>query len=206
MKPLIAAALLLAVALPAAAQSPEPPPPEPQPQAPPQPPAPQPAPTPAETAPPPKHHVNRFFFGGGVGLSFGDVNYFEISPMIGVRVLPRFDVGVQPFYRWVKDTRYSPDLETYDYGASLFARVRVISSFYVEADYQYTNYEYPTSATQTTRSTYDAFLAGAGFYQPVGKNVGFNVGVLYDFSYDSNDPFRPYDSPWRVQAGVSVGF
>ena len=197
MRPLLAAALFLGIALPAAAQAPEPTPPQPAP----------PPPT-QETAPPPppKPHVNRFFFGGGVGLSFGDVDYFEISPMIGVRVIPRFDVGLQPFYRWVKDTRYSPDLETYDYGASLFARFRVISSFYVEADYQYTNYEYPTSATQTTRSTYDAFLAGAGFYQPVGRNVGFNVGVLYDFSYNSNDINRPYDSPWRVQAGVSVGF
>jgi opacity protein-like surface antigen len=197
MKPPIVAALLLAVALPAAAQSPEPAPPQPQPETP----APETAPRPA-----PKHHTNRFFFGGGVGLAFGEVDYFELSPMIGVRVIPRFDVGFQPFYRWVKDTRYSPDVETSDYGASLFARFRVISSFYVEADYQYTNYEYPTSQTQTTRSSYSGFLAGAGFYQPVGHNVGFNVGVLYDFSYDGNDPFRPYDSPWRVQAGVSVGF
>jgi opacity protein-like surface antigen len=198
MKRAALAALILAVALPAAAQSPDPAPPQPVP----------PTPVPQETAPPPapKHKTNRFFVGGGVGLAFGDVDYFEISPMIGVRVIPRFDVGLQPFYRWVKDTRYSPDLETSDYGASLFARFRVISSFYVEADYQYTDYEYPTSPTTTTRSSYNAFLAGAGFYQAVGHNVGFNVGVLYDFSYDSNDPFRPYDSPWRVQAGVSVGF
>src|SRR5262249_8408475 len=121
------ASLILVLALPAAAQTPQPTPPEPQP------PAPSPAP-----APPEKPKVKRFFFGGGVGLSFGDVDSLELSRMVGMQVVPGFDVGLQPFYRWVKDTRYSPDIETSDYGASIFARFLVIRSFYLEADYQYT--------------------------------------------------------------------
>ena len=58
----------------------------------------------------------------------------------------------------------------------LFARVRVVAG-----DYQCTNYEYPFLGGGTKRDT-------------------------YDFSYDGNDVTRPYDSPVRVQVGVSVGF
>jgi tetratricopeptide (TPR) repeat protein len=30
--------------------------------------------------------------------------------------------------------------------------------------------------------------------------------ALYNFGYDDNDPFRPYDSPWVFNVGVGVGF
>jgi len=149
---------------------------------------------------------NRWFFGGGVGASFGTVDYVEIAPLVGFRVIPRLDIGVQPFYRWTDDGRYSPSVTSNDYGASLFARVRVIGGFFVEADYQYTSYEYPNGFGGTTRDTYDGFLAGAGYSVPVGRNVGFYVSALYDFSYDSSDILQPYDSPVRFQVGVSVGF
>jgi hypothetical protein len=86
------------------------------------------------------------------------------------------------------------------------ARVRVVAGFFVEGDYQYTNYEYPIAGGGTTRSTYDSFLAGAGYAFPLGGHVGLYASALYDFGYDGNDITRPYDSPVRYQVGVSVGF
>jgi hypothetical protein len=122
-------------------------------------------------------------------------------------VVPRVDLGLQPFYRWTDDGRYSPSVSTTDYGASLFARVRVVAGFFVEADYQHTSYEYPNAVGSETRDTYDAFLAGAGYAVPLGGNVGLYVSALYDFSYDDNSGvYQPYDSPVRMQVGVSVGF
>jgi hypothetical protein len=100
------AGLVLVLALPVFAQTPDPTPP----------PAPE-----KEPAPPMR---DRWFFGGGVGAAFGSVDYLEIAPLVGVRVVPRLDLGLQPFFRWTNDGRYSPSVETSDYGTRLFARVR----------------------------------------------------------------------------------
>lgn len=193
MKKLLIAAAALTFALPLFAQT-DPPSPDP---------VPQPTPVPEKQKSP---VLKRFFFGGGVGASFGDVDYIEVAPLVGFKVLPRFDLGLQPFYRWIDDGRYSPSVTTSDYGATLFARVRVIAGFFVEGDYQGTSYEYPNAGGGTTRDTYNAFLAGGGYAFPLGGHVGFYASALYDFSYDGNDINRPYDSPVRLQVGVSVGF
>jgi len=185
------ASLVLALTLPAFAQTPDPT---------------APAPPPPEPATPKSSIGSRFFFGGGVGASFGTIDYVEIAPLVGFRVVPRFDLGLQPFYRWTDDGRYSPSISTTDYGANIFARVRIVQGFFGEADYQHTNYEYPNSAGGTTRDTYNAFLAGGGYTVPLGKNAGLYFSALYDFTYDGNDPNRPYDSPVRFQIGASVGF
>jgi hypothetical protein len=191
-QPFVGAVLAVAfsaLALPASAQTadPETPPPEQE----------------KEPAPPMKE---RWFFGGGVGAAFGSVDYLEIAPLVGVRVVPRLDLGLQPFFRWTNDSRYSPSVETSDYGARLFARVRVVSNFFVEADYQYTNYEYLNGFGGTTRDANNAVLAGAGYVVPLGRNVGMYFSALYDFTYNNNDPYSAYDSPVQFQIGVSVGF
>ena len=50
------------------------------------------------TPPPaPPSVKDKFFYGGGLGLSFGDVDYVEIAPLVGYRFLPKLDGGVQPF-------------------------------------------------------------------------------------------------------------
>ena len=189
LKMLVAAGFAVALACPALAQTPGQ--------------APEPKEEAESSAPPMK---DRFFFGGGVGAAFGTVDYFEIAPLIGMRVAPRVDLGLQPFYRWTNDGRYSPSVESTDYGARLFTRVRIVSSFFAEADYQYTNYEYVNSFGGTTRTANNAFLAGVGYTVPVGGSAGLFFSALYDFTYDSNDPYAPYDSPVQFQIGVSVGF
>ena len=187
------AALVFAFALPAFAQTPEP--------------------TPAPTTPPPESEEkpaptmkDRFFFGGGVGATFGSVDYIEIAPLFGLKIVPRVELGFQPFYRWTNDGRYSPSVEYTDYGARIFSRFRIVSNFFLEADYQFTSYEYLNDYGGTTRASNNAFLAGAGYTMPVGRNVGLYFSALYDFSYNDNDPYGAYDSPVQLQFGVAVGF
>ena len=188
-KSLAAAALVLAVALPAWAQAPDPE---------------APATTPAKASPakPKMTARQRFYFGGGVGASFGTVNYVELAPLVGCRITPRVDLGLQPFYRWRDDGQYS----TNDYGASLFARFRIIKSLFAEADYQHASYQYVDALGAKARTSQDAFLAGAGYTLPAGKHAGVYFSALYDFTYDENDPYRYYNSPLRLQIGVAVGF
>ena len=155
---------------------------------------------------PPPTIKQKLFFGGGLGLSFGDVDYVEVAPLVGYHFTPKLDGAAQPFYRWVNDSRYAEDISTNDYGIDLFARYFVVPNIFVEGEYEYLSYEYPTPTFDIQRTTLNSFLAGGGFSQPMGKNAAFYVSVLYNFSYDNNDPNMPYGDAWVVQAGVTAGF
>ena len=184
------------------AQTPEPTPPAPvpqpqQPQPTPPPPPPPPPPAPAPPAP------SKWFYGGGLGLSFGTVDYVSISPMIGYHVVPRFDVALQPFYSY---TSYdSPDFTANNYGADLIARFNVFRRLFLEGRYEWISYQYLNFAGNEDRKSDSYPFAGVGYYLGRG-HVGVAFSALYNFSYDDNDPFRPYDSPWIFQATVGVGF
>jgi len=186
---LAVALAVLALTLPAVAQTPEPEDPAAEPK--------------AESR---SSVSSRFFYGGGVGLAFGAVDYVEIAPLVGFKAAPRLDLGVQPFYRWTNDGRYGTSVEYTDYGARFFARVRIVSNFFAEADYQYTSYEYLDGTGGTARASYNAFLAGGGYTVPLGGHAGLYFSALYDFSYDGNDNYSAYDSPVQFQVGVSVWF
>ena len=171
----------------------------------------EPAPAPAPPAPvsvtpiPPRPPMReRLFFGGGVGLSFGDVDYVELAPLVGFRVNPKVDLGVALTLRWRDDNRY--DVSTTDYGSSLFGRFRVYQNLFLEADWEYLNWEYVQTDLTEVRESTSSFLAGAGYYVPMGGRVSMAFSALYNFSYDENDPIQPYGDPWVIRAGVAVGF
>ena len=149
---------------------------------------------------------HRTFFGGGIGLSFGDVDYIEVAPLVGLRVTPRIDAGLSLLYRWRSDGRYDPSIDTSDYGGTLFGRFRVMRSAFLEADWEYLNWEYIRSDLSTGRTNTSSFLAGGGYYQPLGGRTSFFFSALYNFSYDDNDPLEPYGSPWVFRAGIGMGF
>lgn len=148
----------------------------------------------------------KIFYGGGIGLSFGDVQYIEIWPLVGVNLTRELGVGVSFLYRHRKDTRYQNDLTTDDYGATLFGRYRLPGPFYLQAEYEYLDYEYRTSyiTNETKRADFSSFMAGGGVSQAVGGNASVYATVLYNFSYDQDD--SPYADPWIIRFGVGVGF
>ena len=150
----------------------------------------------------------RWFYGGFIGASFGDIEYVEIAPLVGYRITPQFGMGLGLLYRYRKDTRYYEDFTSTDYGANLFARYYLTSGLFLQGEYDYTDYEYlaDLDTGATGRDTYDALLAGVGFNTAVGRGAGLYVLALYDFSYDENDPYRLYDSAVQFRIGVSVGF
>lgn len=146
------------------------------------------------------------FYGGGIGLSFGTIDYIEIAPMIGLQVTDRFSTGINLLYRYRDDSRYSPSLSTNDYGGGVFARYRFLPNLFAQTEYEYLNFEYYNFGGNKDSDDYSSFLVGGGLSQPVGHNVALNAIVLYNFSYSDSDFSRPYDSPWVVRVGISAGF
>ena len=153
----------------------------------------------------PVHAEDRWWFGGGVGLGFGDVTFVSIEPIVGYSVTPKLGVGARAIYRYRDDERYSPSLSTSDYGASLFTRYDVAEPFFLQAEYERLSYEYLLFDGSTDRDDYDSLLLGAGVSQRLGGSSSFFAAALYNLSYD-DDEISPYDGPWVVRVGVGFGF
>src|SRR5674476_322179 len=64
----------------------------------------------------------RLFFGGNFGLQFGTITDIQVSPVVGLWVLPRLAVAVGPDYRFYKD-RYD---RTSIYGGKCYMQFVVI--------------------------------------------------------------------------------
>lgn len=144
------------------------------------------------------------FFGGGLSIGLGDVEYYDIQPLIGVQLSRQISSGVSLLYRYRKDKRYTPTLTTEDYGASLFGRYNIVPNIFLHGEYEYLNHEYYRADLTTARQDYNSFLAGAGVSQPLGGRGSAYASVLYNFTYDESN--SPYDTPWVYRFGVSFGF
>ena len=151
-------------------------------------------------------NFDRWFFGGGVGLGFGDATYVNVSPFAGYRLTDDFSIGAGLQYRYRNDTRFSRDLSTTDYGTNLFARYRVFGPAFVHAEYEYLSFQYYTSAQSKQRTGVSSLLAGGGISQPLGSNASMFALVLYNLSYSGYSNPSPYSSPWVIRFGVGIGF
>jgi hypothetical protein len=150
---------------------------------------------------------DRVFAGGGVGGSFGSTyDYFSVSPMLGYKVNNKVATGLSLMYRYSNNKTYTPHIQTNDYGVSPFMRVSIFGPFFLHAEYEYLNYEYPITPTESTRRGFTSVLAGGGFFQPMGRRAGLYASVLYNFSYQSSALYYPYTSPIIYRVGITAGF
>lgn len=158
--------------------------------------------TPAQAAPAPS---SKWFYGGGMALSFGDVDFVSLSPLLGYRITPDVSVGGGLQYIYRGYSQYGQDYSTNDYGAFVFSRFFVGPGFFLSASYEYLRFQYFDFNSNRVDDTFGSFFVGGGYAMPLSRNASFITSALYNLSYDSNEP-SPYGSPWVISAGVSVGF
>ena len=153
---------------------------------------------------------DRVFTGGGMGASFNsNVDFVSVSPIIGYKVSQRFATGIGLQYRYTSYKSITPKLTTNDYGTSIFGRYMLFGPIFLHAEFEHLNYEFPgTAQGETLRKDFNSFLAGGGFFQPIGRNVGFFASALYNFSYQNsyNYSYYPYTSPLILRVGITAGF
>lgn len=143
------------------------------------------------------------FYGGTIGVGFGDVDYFEVAPLIGKHLSPEVAVGGTVIYRYRSDDRYGEELTTNDYGFSVFGRYHVSPKFFAQAEYEYLNYEYYRLDLSKDSDSANSIFVGAGVNSPAGANTSLFATALYNVLHDDDSP---YDSPWVIRFGVGVGF
>ena len=150
----------------------------------------------------------RIVTGGGLGLGFGSVQDFvSVSPVLGYSLTKKFIAGTGVTYRYTNYKISNPSIKLNDYAISPFLRYNIYRGFFAQTEYEYLNYEFPVTTTETVRMDFKSFLAGGGLVQPIGRNLAFYVMALYNFSYQQPVPGRvsPYGSPFVIRAGINVG-
>ena len=150
----------------------------------------------------------RIVTGGGFGLGFGNTqDYVSLSPVIGYQLTAKILAGTGVTYRYTKFKLTSPALTLNDYGFNPFARYNFYKTFFAQAEYEHLNYEFPLSTIETTRKSFNSFLAGGGLIQPLSEKVSLYFMALYNFSYVDPTPgeYSAYNSPWVIRAGFNVG-
>lgn len=149
----------------------------------------------------------RIVVGGGLGFSFGSQqDFISVSPLVGFKVTERLLTGASFTYRFTKYKIYNPAIKLTDYGISPFLRYTVFKGIFLQTEYEYLNYEFPITQTESRREGYSSFLAGGGFLQPIGDKAAFYLLAMYNFSYRDSGVYSPYDSPLILRGGITIGF
>ncbi|HWA35588.1 MAG TPA: hypothetical protein VG737_15710 [Cyclobacteriaceae bacterium] len=137
---------------------------------------------------------DRLYFGGGLGFSSGSTGvgrytYVGLYPIVGYQVTNNFSTGATITYQYYDypDQNYSLT----QYGISPFLRYN-FGQMFAYTEYMILNS--PSYDPGSQRRTYNRWLVGLGFRQPVGKRGSINVMGLYDVIYNPAD--RVFTSPW----------
>ncbi len=147
---------------------------------------------------------SKVYYGGILGLSFGNYFRVNIAPMVGYHYASNASVGIKVAYEYINDSRYTLERTYHNYGASIFTRYRFIPKAYAHAEFAYMSYQYQNDVYKSDRTWVPFLLLGGGYIQPISANASIVAEVLFDVLQDSNSPYEEW-SPF-ISIGVSVGF
>ncbi len=140
-------------------------------------------------------HEN-LFYGGGLGLGFGNVTAVNANPQVGVRMTKHLGAGVGFDYNFVGRT----GLNIQTFGPSAFVRAKPLPFLVAQAEYVHV---FASERFNTIEAKYNfpMFLLGGGYFSGT-ENGGFFMMLMWDLI---GDPISPFPDP-MFRAGVSIGF
>lgn len=141
---------------------------------------------------PKKSLKDKLFYGGTIGLSFGNYSRVAIYPNIGIRVSPKLRTGLQLGYEYISDDRGDIRFTASNYGGSIFAQYNIIPAVYIHIEPAFYNYD-AYYVTGENRVWVPYIFAGAGLHQRLGKRSVIFVQVKFDLLQDSDSPYKNWD-------------
>jgi hypothetical protein len=149
---------------------------------------------------------DKIFYGGSLGLQFGNVTLVDISPLIGYKITPRIGIGVSPTYKYYQFKNYygqSYDLKSHVWGGGLFGRVLVFDRVFAHAEYEYLTYKSKDNSSSASYiNEYNSVLVGAGYREPISQNGYMYLLLLWNLNETIDSP---YNNP-IIRAGFTIGF
>jgi len=152
--------------------------------------------------------MDKTFFTGNLGLSFGSSTNVLISPGIGYRITNKLGAGVGYSYGFNSDESSSQKLSSKVHGPRTFLIYKILPSFYTTTKFEYlkqkiTSTNLLSGFEQELNRDSEAWYVGAG-YRMGGNGLGFGIEALYDILHDEQDSFS--SEALSFQGGVSYGF
>jgi len=139
--------------------------------------------------------MERLYFGGNVGFGFGDVTFYDISPLVGYRITNDFSMGIGGTYRYTHNKFFNTKFTVT--GGRVFARYDLTDVIYPYIEYERLGFRF--GGSDQPREVSEAVFGGAGFFQPIGRRGGINVLALYMLNWTATT--RIYSQPWQIRVG-----
>jgi len=153
-----------------------------------------------------KSFKERLYFGGYIGLQFGTFTSIDISPLIGYRITPDFNVGIGVLYNYTS-WDYGPPVGQHGYsswGGRLTSNYTLFNFIVLGVEYQYRMVETVYNVADNSFETQgiNVLFLGGGIRQKVGGNTYMFLMAYYDVLQEQ---YSPYDNV-VLRIGVSAGF
>jgi hypothetical protein len=151
-----------------------------------------------------KFDKSKLYFGGYANMSFGSYTVIGAQPLVGYKLTPKFSIGAKISYEYIKDKRYIEDYTTYNYGASIFSRLRILPSLYAHVEFSSMSYDLYNSEGENERKWVPFLYVGGGYSQRITKNSWLNAQILFDVINSDNSPYKNWEPYYSI--GIGVGF
>ena len=138
----------------------------------------------------------RLFFGGNFWISIGSNTNINLSPVIGLWVLPRLAVAVGPEYNYIKI--YNVPGSAHIWGGKTYVQFSVIKNLnkflpfgvntgiFIHLEDELLNIDASYWNLPTGRKYMNTLLGGPGLSQQVGRRSSVNIMVLWTLA--ESDP------------------
>ena len=132
----------------------------------------------------------RLFFGGNFGLQLGSITDIQVSPVVGLWLLPRLAVAVGPDYRFYKDRLSRTNI----FGGKAYTEFVVVkdlnsvipfgvnTGIFLHLEDEYLSLEnsfWKNSPYMSGRFGLNTVLAGGGLSQGLGRRSSMNFTLLW---------------------------
>ena len=151
----------------------------------------------------------RLFYGGSFSLQLGTITDIEVSPIIGLWILPRVGIAVGPSYQFYK----MYDLRTDIIGGRSYLQIVLLRDidkfipigihtsifFHIEDEMLSLKTDFwKTTPPPPERFMINTVLAGGGLSQQVGRRSSIDIMVLWAIT---DDNYEIYSNP-----EIRIGF
>lgn len=121
---------------------------------------------------------DRFFTGGGFGLSFGNYTNIMLSPILGYKITDWFAGGVGLTYIYIGDSFSS---ETF-LGKKVFLQGMIYKGIFGHVEYE-------RFSSFNEKYSVDATLGGAGYRQMISNKVGLDLMLLLNLNQTDHSAY-----------------
>jgi hypothetical protein len=143
--------------------------------------------------------TKKLFYGGDLGLMFGDFTYVNISPTVAYPINDYYSLGIGIIYNYISDKRYiGYEYSTTIFGSKFFAQSVLFDVLLLYAEeniislekkYFDVIHQFPEKGRFLTQIP----QIGAGYYQKSEGGGGMYFMVLLNLNYSINSPYAPYE-------------